>query len=157
MPLDEFRPANRLGRLNSTRSPSPVLPDLAVGGNPHDDWYVAPGYANHGAGISAHAAGGRLTHRTCIPRPSMARPVGLANGGIGLILDNRSDLDVGMNCGKARSGWRMGFWSAGYAPWRICPSLLVAHAGDWHATADVYREQVAVRDKVLALPDWFRY
>ncbi|MGA2620974.1 MAG: hypothetical protein ABSF26_25405 [Thermoguttaceae bacterium] len=134
----------------------PSLPDLAVGGNPHDDWYVAPGYANHGAGVyyAPVDAGAPNMYPTAVNWLDLSDT---ANGGIGLILDDRNDLDVGMNCGKSTGGWRMGFRSTVRTAADLPHALLVAHAGDWHATADVYREQVAVHDKVLSPPDWFRY
>ena len=156
MRLTRFAPGEQAQPLELDSLAFPTLPDLAVGGNPHDDWYAAPGYANHGAGLyyAPVDADARNMHATAVNWLDLSDA---ANGGIGLILDDRRDLDVGMNCGKSTSGWQMGFRSAVRAVADLPQALLVAHAGDWHATADVYRERVAARDEVLASPDWFRY
>ena len=156
MRLTRCEPGEQAQSLELESLTFPSLPDLAVAGDPHDDWYVAPGYANHGAGIyyAPVDAGAPNMYPTAVNWLDLSDT---AHGGIGLILDNRHDLDVGMNCGKSTNGWRMGFWSAARSVADLPEAWLVAHSGDWHATADVYREQVAAKDQVLTSPDWFKY
>lgn len=130
----------------------PVLRNVRIGKEQVDDWFVAPAYAYHGAGVWYNT-------QLAIPSPMHTainwasvfdRPSG---SGLGFFLDDINDLDVSVLAAKDAGGLQTGFTFAP-SPAQVPEAYVAVHAGDWHRVADHFRNRVGVRVPLPQNPAW---
>ncbi|MHB9130019.1 MAG: hypothetical protein ACYDBB_02880 [Armatimonadota bacterium] len=130
----------------------PVLRNVRIGEEQVDDWFVAPAYAYHGAGVWYNT-------QKAIPSPmdaaiNWASVFDRASGsGLSFFLDDTNDLDVAVLAAKDAGGLHTGFTFA-CSPTQLPEAYVAVHAGDWHQVADHFRTTVGGREPAPKNPAW---
>ena len=130
----------------------PVIRNVMIGKDMADDWFVAPAYAYHGAGVWYNT-------QKDIPSP-MGTAINWASffdrssgSGLGFFLDDKNDLDVEVLTAKD-SGGLLSSFGFSCTPDQMPEAYVAVHAGDWHQVADHFRTQVGVREPQPKNPAW---
>jgi hypothetical protein len=139
------------GNASISKIRFPYLRRLTIGEDSRDDWFVTPGYANHGAGVYYNM------RESDIPSMHLAMNwlslYDLNNKiGIGLFLDNCDDLDIYQETKKDINGIQTCFQYS-IASDIMPTAYVVIHEGDWHRVADIYRIVVS-RESQPRNPAW---